>query len=108
MGVHLGGNVKGGGGVPDNGGVHTTTTEHGLIVHCYTITSIPVGGGVGESTRGMCGGVVVRAGRNQYGGGKGSSGGNSSSGRGKGGRVMEGTIRKTPGTEHQKIVQVSN
>ena len=40
--VHLDSGGNGGGGVPDNGGVHLTTTEHGHTVHCYAITARPV------------------------------------------------------------------
>ena len=48
------------------------------------------------------------AGRHQYGKGKGSNGGVSGGGKGQGIRVADGTQRKTPGTEHQKILQVEN
>ena len=33
---------KGGCRFPENGGVHSATTEHGHTVHCYVITARPV------------------------------------------------------------------
>ena len=54
MGVHLGGDGKDRGGVPENGGADAATTEHGRTVHPYTITARPVWG-VGEGTGGQMG-----------------------------------------------------
>ena len=65
-------------------------------------------GGVGEGTGRGGGDMVVGSGGHHYGGCKGSGGGGSGGGRGQGGGVTEGAKRKTPGTEHQKIVQVEN
>ena len=107
MGVHLGGDGKDRGGVPDNEGVHAAMTEHDCTVHPYAITARPVWG-VGEGTGGADEGVVVVAGRNQSSGGKGSEGYGSGGGGGRGEGVTEGTKSKTTGTEHQKRVQVAN
>ena len=51
---------------------------------------------------------MVEAGGHKYIEGKESGGGSSGGGKGRGRRVTEGTQRKTPGTEHQKRVQVEN
>ena len=51
---------------------------------------------------------MVVTGGNQYVGVKVSGGGGSGGGRGWGEVVTEGTKRKTPRTEHQKRLQVSN
>ena len=40
--IHLGGGVKGGGGVLDCGGIHQADPEHGRTVHRYAITVRPV------------------------------------------------------------------
>ena len=37
VGVHLGGNGKGGGGFPYDGGVNSVEAEHGRALHCYKI-----------------------------------------------------------------------
>ena len=42
VGVHLGGDFKVGGGVPENGVVKLDKVEHGFAVHFYAITSGPV------------------------------------------------------------------
>ena len=63
MDVHLGGDVKGGGGVPDDGGLYPAAPEHGRTVYCYTITVRPVRG-VGKGAGGACGDVVVGTGGN--------------------------------------------
>ena len=42
MDLHLGGGGKGGGEVPDNGGLHPAAPELGCTVHCYTIIVKPV------------------------------------------------------------------
>ena len=42
VGIHIGGGSKGGGGVQGDVGVHLKKSEHGHIVHCYTIASGPV------------------------------------------------------------------
>ena len=44
VGVHLGGDFKVGGGVPENGVVKLDKVEHGFAVHFYAITSGPVWG----------------------------------------------------------------
>ena len=58
VGLHLGDNGKGEGGVPDDGGVHSETTKHGRILHFCMITSRPVWGS-GEVNRDMGGYAVV-------------------------------------------------
>ena len=40
--IHLGGNVKGGGGVLDDREIHQAAAEHSCIVHCYAINIRPV------------------------------------------------------------------
>ena len=40
--VHLSDNVRVGGGVPDDGGIHLAMQEHGHTVHFYAITVRPV------------------------------------------------------------------
>ena len=47
--VHLSGDSKGGGMVPDDGGVHSANSVHSHAVHCYMITSGPVLGNVEEA-----------------------------------------------------------
>ena len=62
--VHIGGNGKGGGGVPDDGELHMTLPEHGCTIHRYAITGIPVLG-LGNGTMVASGDAVVVTGRNQ-------------------------------------------
>ena len=71
---------KGGGGVLDDGGVHSEGIENGRTVHHYVITARPVLG-VGEITGVTGGDAVVVAGRHKSGRGKVSGGG------GGGGRI---------------------
>ena len=40
--IHLGGDGKGGGGFPDNGGICVAVPEHSRTVYCYKITVRPV------------------------------------------------------------------
>ena len=42
VGVHLSGDGKDRGRVPDDGGVHSAKSGHGRVVHCYGIASGPV------------------------------------------------------------------
>ena len=42
VGVHLGGEGKGGGRFSDNGGVYSAKAEHSHTVHCYAIAYGPV------------------------------------------------------------------
>ena len=56
----------------------------------------------------MGGDTVVGAGGHQSDGGVLSGGGGGKYGRGQGGGVMEGKKRKTPRTEHQKRINVTN
>ena len=42
VGVHLGDNVKGGGGFLEDIGVHLEKVEHSRAVHCYVIASVPM------------------------------------------------------------------
>ena len=58
MELHLSGNGKEGGGVPDDGGIHLETQEHGHKVHFYAITVRPVWGS-GKGTGGAGGDAVV-------------------------------------------------
>ena len=81
MGVHLCGGGKGGGGVPEDGGIHSEMIEHGRTTYRYAITGRPVLG-VGKGVGGAFGYAVVVEGGYQSGGGKGRGG--SGSGRGKG------------------------
>ena len=39
--IYLGGGSKGGGGVPDDGGIHLAMTEHGCTVYRYAINARP-------------------------------------------------------------------
>ena len=42
MDIDLGGDITGGGGVLDYGGIHQAAPEHGCTVYCYAITVRPV------------------------------------------------------------------
>ena len=86
MGLHLGGNGKGEGGIPYNGGVHLETTEYIREVHCYMIADRPVCGG-GQFIRGAGGDAMVGAGGDQSDRGKGSSGSGGGGGIGRCGGV---------------------
>ena len=81
MGVHLGGDSKGGGRFQDDGGVNLANSEHGRAVHCYAIASGSVWR-YGEDTRRMGWYAVVGAGGYQPGGGKGDRDGGGGGGRG--------------------------